>query len=101
MFRWAFHTCPAARWRKTLSQVSQRPGGYGTVMVKEWMITVRSCASAAAQMGSQSGSSSDISGGQMGKIPTGHACLPQRRTSATEPRGSRPETRMTLVRRSG
>jgi len=70
-------------------------------MVKEWMMTVRSYSCAAAQTGSQSGSSRDILGGQMGKIPTGHASLPQRRISATEPPASRPETRMTLVSRSG
>src|SRR5713101_1708118 len=101
MLRCAFHTWPAARWRKTLSQVSHMPGGYGTVIVKEWMTTVRSYTSAVAQIGSHAGSSSDISGGQIGKMPTGQASSPQRRISATEAATSRAETRMRLVKRSG
>ena len=101
MLRCAFHTWPAERWRKTLSHVSHMPGGYGTVIVKEWITTVRSCSSAAAQIGSQSGSSSDSSGGQIGKMPTGQAAWAQRRISATDPAASRAETRMTLVNRSG
>src|SRR5262245_20070353 len=101
MFRCAFHTWPAARRRKTFSHVSHAPGGYGAVIVKEWITTVRSCVWAAAQIGSQSGSSSDSSGGQIGKMPTGHAALAHRSISATEPTTSRGETRMTLVKRSG
>ena len=42
MLRWAFQVWPAARCRNTLSQLSHAPGGYGTVMVNEWMTTVRS-----------------------------------------------------------
>src|SRR5712691_2709853 len=101
MLRWAFHTWPAARWRKTLSQVSHMPGGYGTVIVNEWMTTVRSWASAAAQIGSHAGSSSDSSGGQIGKMPTGHGSFPQRSISATDEAASRAETRTRLVKRSG
>src|SRR5262249_39760613 len=101
MLRWAFHTWPADRCRKTLFQVSHVPGGYGTVIVNEWMTTVRSNSWAAAQMGSQSGSSSEDSGGQMGKMPTGQSPLLQRRISATEAATSRGETRITLVSRSG
>ena len=101
MLRCAFHTWPAARWRNTLSHVSHMPGGYGTVIVKEWITTVRSCSCAAAQIGSQSGSSSDSSGGQIGKMPTGQAARAQRRISATDPAASRGDTRMTLVNRSG
>ena len=85
----------------TLSHVSQAPGGYGTVIVNEWITTVRSYACAAAQMGSQSGSSSDSSGGQIGKIPTGQACVEQRPISATAASASRAETSITPVRRSG
>src|SRR5262245_24862643 len=101
MLRWAFHTWPAARCRNTLSQVSQVPGGYGTVIVKEWMTTVRSLASAAAQIDSQAGSSRVSSGGQIGKMPTGHGSSAHRRISATEASASRAETSTTLVRRSG
>src|SRR5260370_31543443 len=100
MLRCAFHTCPAARWRKTLSQVSHMPGGYGTVIVKEWITTVRSSASAAAQIGSQSGSSRERSGGQIGKMPTGQLACAQRRISATDDAASRADTRMTLVNRT-
>jgi hypothetical protein len=101
MLRWAFQTWLAERCRNTLFQVSHTPGGYGTVMVNVWMMTVRSYSWATAQTGSQSGSSSDISGGQIGKMPTGQSSLPQRRTSATDAWTSRPEARITLVRRSG
>src|SRR5262245_9554684 len=101
MLRWAFQVWPAARCRKTLSQLSHAPGGYGTVMVKEWMTTVRSWSWAALQMGSHSGASRDSSGGQIGKIPTGHGASAQRRISATEAAVSRGETSNRLVRRSG
>ena len=101
MFRWAFHTWLAERTRNMLSQLSHMPGGYGTDMVNEWITTVRSCSWAAAQMGSQSGSSSVIPGGQTGKTPTGQVSLPQRRISATDAGTSRTETWSTLVRRSG
>src|SRR5262245_45224359 len=97
MLRCAFHTWPAARWRNTFSHVSQAPGGYGIVIVNEWITTVRSYSCAAAQIGSQSGSSSDISGGQIGKMPTGHGCVEQRRISATDASASRAETSMTAV----
>src|SRR6266446_5388416 len=58
------------------------------------MTTVRSWASAVAQIGSHAGSSSDISGGQIGKMPTGQASFPQRSISATEAATSRAETRI-------
>jgi hypothetical protein len=65
------------------------------------MTTVRSCAWAAAQIGSQSGSSSDSAGGQIGKMPTGQLSRLQRSISATEPAESRAETSTRLVSRSG
>src|SRR5215510_3574233 len=101
MLRCAFHTCPAERCKNTLFQLSNAPGGYGTVMVNEWMTTVRSRSCAALQMGSHSGASSDSSGGQIGKIPTGHGASAQRRISATDAAASRGETSSRLVRRSG
>src|SRR5262245_10552246 len=101
MLRCAFHTWLAARWRNMLSHVSHTPGGYGGVIVNVWMTNVRSFASAAAQIGSQSGSSSDVWGGTIGKMPTGHSSRLQRSISVTEPATSRHVTRITLVSRSG
>src|SRR5438094_2364531 len=101
MLRWAFHTWLAERTRNMLSQLSHMPGGYGTDIVKEWITTVRSCSWAAAQIGSQSGSSSVIPGGQTGKMPTGHLSLPQRLISATDADPARTETCSTLVGRAG
>src|SRR4029453_14843718 len=101
MLRWAFHTWLAERTRNMLSQLSHMPGGYGTDIVNEWITTVRSCSCAAAQIGSQSGSSSVMAGGHTGKMPTGHRSFPQLRISATEPGTSRIVTCATLVSRSG
>src|SRR5262250_3469573 len=64
MLRWAFQTWLAERTRNMLSQLSHMPGGYGIDIVKEWITTVRSWSCAVAQMGSQSGSSSVMPGGQ-------------------------------------
>src|SRR3989449_7630734 len=99
MLRWALQTWLAERTRNMLSQLSHMPGGYGIDMVKEWITTVRSYSCAAAQIGSQSGSSSVIPGGQTGKTPTGQVSLPQRRISATDAGTSRPETGSTLASR--
>src|SRR4029450_12769903 len=101
MLRWAFHTWLAERTRNMLSQLSHMPGGYGTDIVNEWITTVRSCSCAAAQMGSHSGSSSVIPGGQTGKMPTGHLSFPQRRISATDEEPARAETWSTRARRCG
>ena len=49
------------------------------------MTTVRSCVCAAAQMGSHSGSSSVMAGGQIGRMPTGQSSFAQRPISATDP----------------
>src|SRR3989442_5324533 len=99
MLRWAFHTWLAERTRNMLFQLSHMPGGYGTDMVNEWITTVRSCAWAAAPMGSQSGSSRVIPGGQTGKTPTSQGSLPQRRNSATEAGTSRTDTASPIVER--